>query len=392
MKLLHTSDWHVGRTIRGRSRADEHVAVLAEIVEVARREAVDVVLVAGDVFDTAAPAAQAEQIVYRALLALARTGAEVVVVAGNHDNERRLAAVAPLLRLAGVHVGARLERPDDGGVLTLEPRGGQQVRVALIPWLSQRSIVRADQLMELDADAHAGRYAGRCRSIVEAFTADFDDDAVNVVLAHLTVASGTPVFGGGERAAHTIFDYVVPPQVFPPTAHYVALGHLHRPHRISGRCPIWYSGSPLQLDFGEAAGDKQVLVVEAEPGAPAAVTPVTLGAGRRLVTVSGTLEQLGDRRDEWGDAYLRVVVEEPPRAGLADTVRDLLPHAVDVTVAATAGERPEPEVDLDALRGSPRDLLAEYLAAAGAHDPAVEALFVELWDELEGGGDASDAA
>ena len=94
MRFLHTGDWHVGKTLRGRSRADEHRAVLAEIAAIAEAEQVDAVLVAGDLFDSAAPTAETEQIVYHALLALARTGAHVVVVSGNHDNERRLQAVA----------------------------------------------------------------------------------------------------------------------------------------------------------------------------------------------------------------------------------------------------------------------------------------------------------
>src|SRR5581483_8487112 len=102
MRFLHTADWHVGRTIRGRSRADEHVAVLAELAGIARAHEVDAVLVCGDVFNTAAPTPEAEQIVYRALLDLASTGARVVVLAGNHDSDRRLQAVQPLLELGAV--------------------------------------------------------------------------------------------------------------------------------------------------------------------------------------------------------------------------------------------------------------------------------------------------
>ena len=102
MKLLHTSDWHVGKAIRGASRADEHRDVLAEIAAVAEAESVDLVVVAGDLFDTSTPSPESEEIVYRALLALSRTGTTVAVIAGNHDNARRLRAVAPLLRLGDV--------------------------------------------------------------------------------------------------------------------------------------------------------------------------------------------------------------------------------------------------------------------------------------------------
>jgi DNA repair protein SbcD/Mre11 len=119
MRILHTSDWHVGRTIRGRSRADEHRAVLAEIAQIAHDREVDLILVAGDQFDTGAPSAAAEAIVYRALLDLADTGAHVLVLAGNHDNPRRWAAVRPLLALGNVHLADQIARPDAGGVLDL---------------------------------------------------------------------------------------------------------------------------------------------------------------------------------------------------------------------------------------------------------------------------------
>ncbi|HEX6569599.1 MAG TPA: exonuclease subunit SbcD, partial [Acidimicrobiales bacterium] len=108
MRVLHTSDWHVGRAIRGRSRAAEHQAVLAEIAALAERESADLAVVAGDLFDTATPAPEAERIVYRALLDLAAGGRPVVVVAGNHDSAQRLGAVAPLSLASGIHVASAI--------------------------------------------------------------------------------------------------------------------------------------------------------------------------------------------------------------------------------------------------------------------------------------------
>ena len=379
MRILHTSDWHVGRTIRGRSRAEEHVAVLREIADVAAREQVDVVIVAGDLFDTAAPPAEAEVIVYRALLELTRTGAQVVAVAGNHDNPSRLAAVQPLFRLAGVHIGAFSSRPDDGGVIDITTRSGEVARVALVPFLSQRSIVRAHELMTQDADQHVGSYAERCRRILTALAAPFASDTVNLLVAHLTVVGGT--IGGSERLAHTIFDYFVPTQAFPADAHYVALGHLHRPQRIAGPCPMRYSGSPLVLDFGEAEGAKSVTLIDATAGVPATATEVPLTSGRRLRTLRGDLASLDDQRTRQDDAYLRIVVEEAPRAGLADEVRRWFPHAVDVTVVVPDRPGADDTWQMDALQRSPAELFAEYLEAHGVVDPPVQALFAELLEE-----------
>lgn len=387
MRILHTADWHVGRTIRGLSRAEEHVAALSEIADIARAEDVDLVLVAGDVFDTAAPTAEAEGIVYRALLDLAADGANVVVVAGNHDHPQRLAAVAPLFNVSRVHVAGALQRPGDGGVIDVTVRSGQTARIALLPFLSQRGIVRAADLMALGAVEHAQDYDTRARDLIAALCAGFGDATVNVLVGHLMVVGG--MLGGGERAAHTIFDYSVSAQAFPATASYVALGHLHRPQKVHAACPSWYSGSPLQLDFGEGADDKAVLVVDAAPGHPAEVRSVGLRSGRRLRTVRAGLADLQALAGTTGDDYLRVIIAGEPRAGLAEQVREWFPLAVDVSIerpddmGRTGHSRPPVR-----LGRPPRELFAEYLAERGADDPRILALFDQLWEEVH----APDAA
>ncbi len=365
MRILHTADWHVGRTVRGRSRAGEHEAVLGEITGIAAAEQVDLVLVAGDVFDTAAPAPDAERIVYRALTDLAAV-APVVVVAGNHDNPARLAAVRPLLAVNRVTLAATLARPDEGGVAALTA-GGVPVRVALLPFLSQRGIVRADDLLHLDADQHAGRYAARAAAVVAALTAAFPPDAVNLVVAHLLVTGGA--MGGGERAAHTVFDYAVPGTALPASAHYVALGHLHRTQRVPAACPAWYPGSPLQLDFGETANESAVLLVDAEPGRPAAVRVAPLAQGRRLRTLRGALPDLEARAGTTGEDHLRIVVEGQARAGLAEQVREWYPEAVEVVVEtpATSG-RSDGAGSAGRLARSPSALFAELLDEVSAAD------------------------
>ncbi|MGH8901147.1 MAG: exonuclease SbcCD subunit D [Egibacteraceae bacterium] len=378
MRILHTSDWHVGRTIRGRSRADEHEAVLAEIVRIAQAERADLVLIAGDQFDTAAPTPEAERIVYRALLDLADTDAQVVVIAGNHDQPHRLAAVAPLLASRGIHARALLARPDEGGVLTVRTRDGETALVALVPFLSQRHLIRAAQLMAFDADQHAGQYDAGVRHVAAQLTSAFTPDTVNLVCAHLFVAGGT--LGGGEREAHTIFDYAVSAATFPAAAHYVALGHLHRAQRIPAACPVHYCGSPLQLDFGEAGDDKAVMLVEARPGTPAEVRTVPLRTGRRLRTIRGTLEELEALTGATSDDHLRVVVRGQARAGLADAVRALFPDAVEVVVESpdvSGTDRNRPV----RLGRRPGELFAEYLAEHGADDERVRDLFSELLGE-----------
>jgi exonuclease SbcD len=389
MKILHTADWHVGKTVRGRSRAVEHEAVLGEIAAIAEREQVDVVLVVGDLFDTAAPPPDAERIVYRALLDLGADGRPVIVVSGNHDNPRRLAAVAPVFESGGVHVQTVISPVDDGGVVSLDI-DGVPLRVALLPFLSQRYVVGADQLMSGEAFEHTQSYAERMKRITAALCAGFDDDAVNIVAAHAMVQGGA--VGGGERSAHTIFEYSVPAQAFPVDAHYVALGHLHRTQRIDGPCPIWYPGSPLQMDFGEERDTKQVLVIDAEPGKPVDVTQVPLESGRRFRTVKGTMAQLEAAVGEGNDDFVRVIVQEPARVGLADEIRELFPECVDIRIEAPdLGEDGPGPTDHDADQRSPTELFADYLTAQSIDDDRLTALFAELLEQATGTG-ATDAA
>ena len=377
MRLLHTADWHVGKTIRGRSRTAEHEAVLADLVRVADDEAVDMVLVVGDLFDSAAPSPEAERIVYRTLLDLGRGGRPVVVVSGNHDNPRRLAAVAPLFEQASVHLQTTVVPPDRGGVVALEA-GGVPVRLALLPFVSQRHVVGADELMAAAADHHTLQYADRIARIVDALSAGFEDHTVNIVVAHAMVFGG--VMGGGERSAHTVFEYAVPATAFPGSAHYVALGHLHRAQRIAGACPIWYPGSPLALDFGEQHDVKGVLLVEALPRTPARVEPVGLSGGRAFRTVSGTLAQLADQVRDGDDAYTRVVVHEMARIGLADEIRELFPEAVDIRVEAPDRGDEAVAVDPSDERITPHEQFAGYLNAKDIDDERLLALFDELLD------------
>ena len=376
MRFLHTGDWHVGKTLRGRSRADEHRAVLAEIADIADDRNVDAVLVAGDLFDTAAPGPESEEIVYETLLRLSKKR-PVVAIAGNHDNPNRLNAVKPLLGLGNVIALPRVTRPEDGGVVEVSTQSGQRARIVLLPFVSQRSIVKAEALMTQDAYEHAGAYAERLTKVLSQLCGKADPDAINLVLAHAMVERGT--MGGGERSAHTVFQYSIPTSAFPADYHYVALGHLHRAQTLAGPCPIRYSGSPLQLDFGETEDAKSVNFIELELGQPARDDPVPLTAGRRLRRVSGSLAELTTLAGTAGDDFLLVEVQESPQPGLADRVRALLPNAVEVRVPLERNGDPPP----NRSGRSRQELFHDYLKHIGAANDQVEALFSEFLEDTD---------
>lgn len=381
MKLLHTSDWHVGKTIRGKSRADEHRAVLAEIVGVADEHRVDLVLVAGDLFETAAPTPESEAIVYRALLDLANTGAQVAVISGNHDNARRLEAVTPVLEAAGpIHLATRVRRPDEGGVLRLDMRSGESVALALLPFVSKRGIIRAEQLWDNEAFESSQQYTERITRLLAALADEFAADTINLLMAHTFIHQSA--LGGGERAAHFIEDYAISAPSLPITANYIALGHVHKPQRISAGSPTHYCGAPLQLDFGETGQQKQVNLVELSVGAPGAVTAVPLKSGRRLVRLRGTFDEVvaaADDVDE--DAWLQVEIDEARRAGLADDVRDRIGERVVEVRMVGAVDAPRRTRGESRMGKPPAELFATYLAEQGIADGRMTAAFQHLLDE-----------
>lgn len=387
MKFLHTSDWHVGKSLKGRSRLDEQRAVLREIVGVARDHGVDAVLVAGDVYDSAAPTAEAQRVVVDALLALRQAAPEVIVIAGNHDHAATFDAYRPLMRVGGITIVGRARTAVDGGVVEFTARStGDPVTVAVLPFLSQRYAVRAAELVTQSPAESAAGYDELVREVLGELTAGFRDHAVNVVMAHLTVTGGQ--FGGGERAAQSIFEYHVPAAAFPADAHYVALGHLHRRQTLPAAALVVYCGAPLPVDFGEQDNRPVVCVVEAAPGVPARVTDVPITCGRRLRTVRGTVAELRAAASSYGEDYLRVWVREPARAGLRDEIAEFLPNALDVridpdfAVAASPDARPS--------RGgperTPRELFAEFLQLRGIADERLDTLFARLHDEVTTSG------
>jgi exonuclease SbcD len=387
MKILHTSDWHVGKVLKGRDRHDEHEAVLRSIIGVARDEDVDLVLIAGDLFETSVPSPRAQGLVMRALLALRADGRQVVAIAGNHDNAALLDGVyRPVLGELGLHVLGAPKSPDAGGTLHLTTRSGELATIAAMPFLNQRYAVRAAELILHEAAEHALDYVRRVAAIVGALTAEFTADSVNVVMAHATLLGGRR--GGGEREVQTSFEYEVPASIFPSSAHYAALGHLHRQQEIPAPCPAFYSGSPLAIDFGEEANEPGALIVTAAPGIRADARRVDISGSRRLRTLRGPLDQVIAEGEQAGDAYLRVILAESARAGLGDLVREKLPNALEVQL--DEAHRPRPGVHGSEGKPSragrsPVQLFGDYLREQDVADERVDRMFAQLLEEITDG-------
>jgi DNA repair protein SbcD/Mre11 len=383
VRFLHTADWHVGKPLRGRSRMEEYAKALEQVAGIAVEGGVDAVLVAGDVFDSPAPPPEAEKLVYDFLARLLPHRIACVVIAGNHDHPKRLGALAGLLEGLRIHVRSEVRPPGDGGVVRVASRdGSEEAAIGVLPFVPERRVVDACAVMDAEHTWFEA-YAGRIEQILAALAGSLPPRSVNLLLAHLLVDGART--GTGERALHLGQAYGVNPQQLPSTVQYIGLGHLHRPQEVLAPARTLYSGSLVELDFGECEQDKRVVVLEAKAGRPVAVESVPLAAGRSLRDVTGTLEELRAFAIAAGDAFLRVTVSaDAPDPGLAARVKEILPNALDVRVdvrsAAGGGGAPAraSRVGLD-----PSELFASYYRHRNDAPPPddLRALFAALYEE-----------
>jgi DNA repair protein SbcD/Mre11 len=335
MRILHTSDWHIGRRLGRHDRMLEFRAVLDEVVRIADERAVDLVVVSGDVFDRPVPAMDVLALGLQTLVRLG-AGRPVVALAGNHDSPELFDALAPLLRPLGVHLVGSIRRPHEGGVLGPDALG-VPVAVACFPFLREGRVVDFMKDAGEWYGAYAARVAAICSHYNEALVAA-GDGVVPVLAAHFLV-SGVKVDRSaprGERELHMGEAYAATPQAIPAGPQYVALGHIHAPQRVpSAPVPAEYAGSLLALDFGEAGEQKRVVIVNVEPGRLAVAETVDLASGRPLVRVIDTWDAIEGRADELAGSFLDLVVRRASAdTTLAERAHQLFPYLVKV--------RPEP--------------------------------------------------
>jgi exonuclease SbcD len=380
VRFLHTGDWHVGKSIRGRSRIDEHAAALDEVVAIAIDRDVDAVLVAGDVYEHRAPSPEADAVVFDALLRLHDAGIRVLLIPGNHDSASRLEALGKLLRPIGVDVAARVVPPDRGGIVEVPSRDGSDVaEIACVPFVPERRFGEATALFDATETWFAS-YAQGMGELLGAMAAGFTPGRASVVLAHLFTDGALVTPGGGEREITIGMAYAVPPSRLPGHVSYVALGHVHLPQAVRGSpAPARFAGSLLQLDFGEAGQGKSVVVVDVVAGRPARVEEVRVSAGRRLRDVRGPLDVVLAAGVDAGDAFLRVFVEtDGPVPGIADRIRDELPNALDVHLVYEREDSAPGAEPVSSLH--PRDQFVSYYRSQHGAEPVPELL--EAFDEV----------
>jgi exonuclease SbcD len=382
MKIIHTSDWHIGRRFERESLEEDQQAFLSWLAGLVSEERIDLVVVAGDVYDRSLPAEDAVGLLDRGLDAVRTAGAQVAMISGNHDSARRLGFGAGRQALGGVHVFADDRNPPIPRVLS---DGNEQVALVAVPYLdphlaptprpADEETPRASTHQNVLADAlEAGRLALAAL-----------DPMPSIAIAHAYVSGAglsdserTLAIGGADQVDPAVLDGF----------DYVALGHLHRPQRIGGSDTVAYSGSPLPYSFSEDH-PKSVRLIEVTGGRIGDITIVPVPVGRKVVTLTGTLQGLltEPAHERYSDRWVAArLTDDTVQTQPMERLRSRFPHAVNLrydnpatgaivdfgTVGPPMEERSDEDVILQFLEevrdrppsGSERALVLDALASA----------------------------
>jgi len=301
LKLLHTSDWHIGRTLYSRKRYEEFGAFLTWLADTIQQNEIDALLVAGDIFDTSAPSNRAQELYYRFLCRVAASCCRhVVVVAGNHDSPSFLNAPKELLKALDVHVvGSSTESPEDEVLVLRNEQDAPELIVCAVPYLRDRDIRVAEAGESVEdkerklIDGIRTHYTA-VAALAEQKREELGADIPIVGTGHLFTAGGQTVDGDGVRELYVGSLAHVTAGIFPACFNYLALGHLHVPQEVNGSKTIRYSGSPLPMGFGEAKQQKSVCLVEFHSTA-ASLQLIDVPVFQKLERVKGDWDGISSR-------------------------------------------------------------------------------------------------
>ncbi len=405
MRILHTADWHLGRALYGKKRYAEFEAFLNWLADAITEHAVDVLLIAGDVFDTSTPSNRAQSLYYEFLHRVAKGNCRhIVIIGGNHDSPSFLNAPKALLHALNVHVVGAM--PDDlqEEVITLYNKNNPEAIICAVPYLRDKDIRLLEAGENID-DKNAkliegirNHYTEVC-TIAEAQQKDYESkgfkDIPIIGMGHLFTAGAQTVDGDGVRELYVGTLAHVGRDLFPASMDYLALGHLHVPQKVGGAEHIRYSGSPIPMGYGEINQDKQVLLVDFL-GRSLTVEPLLVPKFQELVKITGDVKNIQQKieqlQSEESNAWLEI---EYAGTEIVSNLRDLLDEALsssNLEVLRIKNRRLmerviHSEMDEETLDDlNPDDVFARCLTAFEvdeAEQPELLAAYQEIIQELQ---------
>jgi exonuclease SbcD len=381
VKLLHTSDWHLGHVLADRQRTREHAAFLDQLITIIVSESIDLLIVSGDIFDTGYPPNYALTQYFEFLWKLMKTGCKTAIIAaGNHDAPSTLNAPRTLLRRFGVHVFGEVDRVDDADLVTVPDDNGEPAAlVCVVPFLRARDLRRrADGEAPLDRQQSVAAGIARHYRDLARLAEHRRHRLEESTGGRIPVIATGHLFTAGGAADDSLRElYVgdlglVSADIFPDVFDYVALGHLHRPQMVGGRNHIRYSGAPLPLTFSQAATERGVLIADFDARAQPAVSFHPIPSFRRLFRITGTFSEAAGRLTELAET---ITADEPtPFAALEITTEHFDPTLYERAMAL-GEELPLEILMVKAIRTGEKGAEVLEEAADDLRDLTPEAVF-----------------
>lgn len=338
MKILHTSDWHLGRSIYGKKRYEEFSQFLKWLLKTINEKQIDALLIAGDVFDTSTPGNRAQELYYKFLCNVSTSCCRhVVVIAGNHDSPSFLNAPKELLRVLNVHVVGSITNSPEDEVIILKNDNKPEALICAVPYLRDKDIRIVEPGESIDdkntklVEGLKKHYQDVC-SIAEKKQEEFKNQGYEnipiIAMGHLFTAGGKTVDGDGVRDLYVGSLAHINNDAFPKSIDYLALGHLHVPQKVGKAAHIRYSGSPIPMGFGEAGQDKKIIITKFSAKTPE-IEELILPCFQELLRIKGNLEEIKksikDLKDSKSSAWLEI---EYNGKEIVPNLREILDDAV----------------------------------------------------------------
>lgn len=302
MRILHTSDWHLGRSLYGRKRYDEFTRFLDWLGATIETETIEALLIAGDIFDTSTPSNRAQELYYRFLCRVSGSCCRhIVIIAGNHDSPSFLNAPKALLRVLNVHVvGAITESIEDEVIVLKDVHNKPEAIICAVPYMRDKDIrtVEAGETLEDKNDKlieglklHYEEVCALAENKRKVYAKDGNPELPIIAMGHLFTAGGQTVDGDGVRELYVGSLAHVGKELFPASIDYFALGHLHVPQVVGGAEHIRYSGSPIPMGYSEARQQKKVIVIDFTNSKPS-INEIDVPCFQPLERIVGSLDDI----------------------------------------------------------------------------------------------------
>ncbi|MDU1539054.1 exonuclease SbcCD subunit D [Paeniclostridium hominis] len=403
MRFIHTSDWHLGKSLEGHSRLAEQEKFCKDFIDLVNENDIDMVIIAGDIYDTSNPPAQAEKLFYKTVSELSQNGKRcVLIIAGNHDNPERLSAASPLAHEQGIII---LGMPNsytqpykyngfeivfsEEGVVELKIKD-ESVVISTLPYPSEKRLNEVLVKSTDDKDKQQ-TYTEKIGEIFKLTTKRFKEDTINIAVSHLFVLGGETT--DSERPIELGGSLIVNTKDLPQNAQYIALGHLHKPQKVSERLNAYYSGSPLQYSKDERSYSKGANIVDIKAGEKPKINQIYFKNYKpiEVFKCSGIEEALkiceeNKDRDIW--SYFEIKTEEVLAQSDIKKMKDTLKDIIEIRPIITSNEQEEV---IDMKEKSMGELFKEFYSFSRGVEPKGELMDLFLDIVSEEGEDINEA-